>query len=291
MKTQHSKYRVLVPALLLTISILAVSAFAQFGPRGRSSGPGGGGENFGATGGRCVLAGYRGSGMEDLPTPRDMDRSGFVYARLRYQPFDWWRSRTREVPWHHDYPDGDRMLPDALSRLTRIHTTQESYQIVDIDNKDLFKYPFVYLAEPGYLNLLPEDVKNLREYLDRGGFLFIDDFRGNSTDNSEMENLIVQLQKIYPGRNLETLTPSHPIFHSFFDLDPTNMLPPYITQNSGDVQFLGMSDDDKHLQIMVNFNNDASEYWQTLDVGLCSIQESGTAVQLGINYVVYAMTH
>jgi hypothetical protein len=52
-----------------------------------------------------------------------------------------------------------------------------------------------------------------------------------------------------------------------------------------------MSDDNKRLQIMVNFNNDASEYWQTLDVGLCSIKESGTAVQLGINYVVYSMTH
>jgi predicted mannosyl-3-phosphoglycerate phosphatase (HAD superfamily) len=77
----------------------------------------------------------------------------------------------------------------------------------------------------------------------------------------------------------------------FFDLDPTHMLPPYRRPNSGDPQFLGMSDDNDRIQIMVNFNNDASEYWQTLDVGLCSINESGTAVQLGINYVVYAMTH
>ena len=69
------------------------------------------------------------------------------------------------------------------------------------------------------------------------------------------------------------------------------MLPPYRSRNSGDPQFLGMVDDDKRLQIMVNFNNDTSEYWQTLDVGLCSINESGTAVQLGVNYVVYALTH
>jgi hypothetical protein len=277
---------------LAAMLTLTVSAFAQFGPRnGRTNGFGGGPQTSGPTGGNCVLGGYRGSGLEDLPTPRKMDRSGFVYARVRYHPYNSWQGRTREVPWHHDYPDGDTMLPDALERLTGVHTTAESFQIVDIDSKDLFKYPFVYLSEPGYLNLLPEDEKNLREYLDRGGFLFIDDFRGNAQDNSEMENLIVQLKKLYPDRDLVPLPGSHPIFHAFFDVDPATMQPPYRMYNSGDPQFLGLSDENKRLQIMVNFNYDASEYWQTLDVGLCSIKESGAAVQLGINYVVYSMTH
>jgi hypothetical protein len=272
---------------LVAMFTLTLSAFAQFGPRnGRSSGP----QNSGPTGGNCVLAGYKGSGMEDLPTPRKIDRSGFVYARMRYHLQDFWRG-MREVPWHHDYPDGDTMLPDAVGRLTAIHTTPESFQIVDIDSKELFKYPFVYLSEPGFLNLLPEDEKNLREYLDRGGFLFVDDFRGNQADYSEMENFIVQLRKLYPARNLEPLPASHPIFHSFFDVDPATMLPPYRMYNSGDPQFMGMSDDKNRLMIMVNFNYDASEYWQTLDVGLCSIREASGAVQLGINYVVYAMTH
>jgi hypothetical protein len=260
--------RTLPVAAVLTL--VTLTSFAQLGPRNDRGLVGGGRtfDNFGATGGRCVLAGYRGSGLEDLPTPRNIDRSGFVYGRLRYHPLDSWRQHSRsEVPWHHDYPDGDKMLPDALERLTRIHTTPDSYQLVDIDSKELFKYPFVYLSEPGYLDLLPEDTKNLREYLDRGGFLFIDDFRGNERDNSEMENLIFQLQKLYPDRDLVPIPPSHPIFHVFFDLDPTRMLPPYVRQNSGQPQFLGIMD------------------------GLCSINESGTAVQLGINYAIYAMTH
>jgi len=250
------------------------------------------GQNLGPTGGNCVLPGYRrGTGEDDTSSPRDIDRSGFVYGRLRYHPVEWWRQRTNEVPWHHDYPDGDTMLPDALERLTTVHTTKDSFQIVDIDGKDLFKYPFVYLSEPGFLDLLPGDVKNLREYLDRGGFLFVDDFRGNEFDNSEMENFVVQLKKLYPDRNLVPLKPDHLIFQSFFDTDPANMLPPYRRPNSGDPQFLGMSDDKDRLMIMVDFNNDLSEYWQTLDVGICSIKESGTAVQLGINYVIYTMTH
>ena len=279
-------------AILTTAVSAAVSASAQFGGRNRSAG-GGIGQNLGPTGGNCVLPGYRrgGTGEEDRGTPRDIDRSGFVYGRLRYHPVEWWRQRTNEVPWHHDYPDGDTMLPDALARLTTVYTTPESYQIVDIDGKDLFKYPFIYLSEPGFLDLLPGDVKNLREYLDRGGFLFVDDFRGNALDNSEMENFVVQLKKLYPDRSLVPLRPDHKIFQSFFETDPTNMLPPYRRPNSGDPQFLGLSDDKDRLMIMVDFNNDLSEYWQTLDVGLCSIKESGTAVQLGINYVIYAMTH
>jgi hypothetical protein len=61
--------------------------------------------------------------------------------------------------------------------------------------------------------------------------------------------------------------------------------------NSGPVHFLGLFDDQHRLQIMVDFNYDISEYWQALDIGQCSIHESGSAVQLGINYVIYAMTH
>jgi hypothetical protein len=266
--------------------MLGVSAFAQFGQR-----PGGRGRNFGPTGGNCIVPGYNGDGTDDLPTPRNIDRSGFVYARIRYHTHPWWRQRTREVPWHHDYPDGDTMFPDSLSRLTSSHTTPDSYQIVDIDSPELFKYPFTYMSEPGYLNLLPADAHNLREYLDRGGFLLMDDFRGNEFDNSEYENMVEQLRKVFPDRNIVPIRADNPIFHIVFDVDAPNMLPPYRLRNSGDPVFLGIQDARGNVQVMIDFNNDISEYWQALDVGRCSIHESGTAVELGVNYAVYAMSH
>ena len=171
------------------ILIFGVLGFAQFGRRvGQQGGrlrPGGGFDPTSQTGGRCLVPGYRGTGEEDLPTPRDIDRSAFVYARIRYHTRPW-RGETSEVPWHHDYPDGDTMLPISLSRLTTTYTTADSYQIVDVDSKELFQYPFAYISEPGYLNLLPGDAKNLREYLDRGGFLLLDDFRGNDFDNGSL---------------------------------------------------------------------------------------------------------
>src|SRR5579883_2123159 len=109
----------------IIILLITVSAFAQFGGR-----RGGGGFGFGngPTGGNCLVPGYRGSGEEDLPTPRKIEHTGFVYARVRYhmQP-----NYQREVPWHHDYPDGDTMFPTSLGRMTTTDTDFNSFQIVD----------------------------------------------------------------------------------------------------------------------------------------------------------------
>jgi hypothetical protein len=262
---------------------MSVAAYAQFGGRpGRPRGPVGG---FGA----CLVPG--GGGEEDSSASRKTDRSGFVYARLRYHPQPWWRQGTFEVPWHHDYPDGDTMFPTSLERLTAIHTNPNSFQIVDIDSEELFEYPFVYISEPGYLNLLPGDVKNLREYLDRGGFILMDDFRGNESDRSEFENMKQQMKKLYPDREVQVVPPSHPIFHVFYELNPTDMQPPYRMPNSGVTQFFGISDAKGNIKVMIDYNNDISEYWQALDVGQCSIHQAGTAVELGVNYAMYALTH
>jgi hypothetical protein len=268
----------------VTILLAGISASAQ-----RQQGVFGGGavRNGGfANGAPCIVVGGP-EIREDLS--HKIDHTGFVYGRLRYhvQPF----FRGPEVPWHHDYPNGDTMLPDALARLSNVRTTRDSFRIVDIDSEELFKYPFVYMSEPGYLDLRPDDVKNLREYLDRGGFILVDDFRGNPSDMHEMENFVVQLKKMYPDRNLEPVPPTHAIFHSFFEIDPVGLEASYTRPNSGPVQFLGLSDENNRLVIMVDFNYDASEYWQALDMGQCSMHQAGTAVQLGINYVVYAMTH
>jgi hypothetical protein len=276
--------------LAVVVFLLSVSAFAQFGGQARRGG-GGFGFNNGPTGGQCLVPGTRdgGNGEEDLPTPRKFEKQGFVYGRVRYHIHP---VRMREVPWHHDYPDGDSMFPATLGRLTLTDTDFNSFQIVDIDSKELFKYPFVYMSEPGYLDLLPADVKNLREYLDRGGFLLMDDFRGNpELDMSQYDNMRFQMKKVFPDREIQPVPPNHAIFHSFYDINPKNMLPPYRIYPSGEPEFLGIFDAKGNIQVMIDFNNDISEYWQALDTGACSIHEAGLAVELGVNYAVYAMTH
>jgi len=280
--------RKLVAAAVIAATVgLGSSASAQLGGQFGGGRPGGG---FGG-GGRnvCRVGGaHYGTGEGDTSKPRDINRAGFVYARVKYHISKRWQG---EVPWHHDYPDGDTMFPFHLGKLTSTMTDADAYQIVDIDSPELFKYPFVYLSEPGYLDLYPEDVKNLREYFDRGGFMLIDDFRANQNYPDHFINFEEQMAKVFPERTIEKVRADHPIFHSFFDLDPSDMVAPYEDQTSGDVEFLSISDEKGRIQVMIDFNNDISEYSQALDVGQCSLREAGRAVQLGINYAVYAMTH
>jgi len=284
--------RKLVAAAIVAATVgLVATASAQFG--GQFGGQFNGGRQGGGLGGGgrnvCRVPGaHFGTGEGDTSRPRDINRAGFVYARVKYHITKRWGG---EVPWHHDYPDGDTMFPFHLSKLTTTMTDADAYQIVDIDSPELFKYPFVYLSEPGYMDLFPEDVKNLREYFDRGGFMLIDDFRANEYYPEHRLNMEEQMAKVFPDRTIEVVNANHPIFHSFYDLDPSDMIAPYEDQTSGPVQFLAISDEKGRIQVMIDFNTDISEYSQALDIGQCSLRESGRAVQLGINYAIYAMTH
>jgi Domain of unknown function (DUF4159) len=232
--------------------------------------------------------------LSDVP-PND---SEFVYARIRYH-LNSDGYRVREVPWHHDYSFSDEVFPDVLSEITNVRTSRTSYQLVDIDSPELFKYPFAYLCEPGYMELNARDVVNLREYLDRGGFLLVDDFR--TADNSVQggvrgfeDDIAVfrsEMKKVYPDRDFVHLNLSDPIFHSFFDIATLDMPAPYFFPGQHDVEFLGLRDNRGHLQMILDNNNDISEDWEWLDKGNRSMHEARTSLEFGINDVIYAMTH
>src|SRR5438128_6093302 len=223
--------------------------------------------------------------------------SEFVYARIRYHmTSDAWR--VREVPWHHDYPYGDRTFPTVLAEVTNIKTSPTSYKIVDIDSPELFDYPFAYLCEPGYLELNQKDTKNLREYLDRGGFILVDDFRtadfsrqAGGGPEDDIANFRKQMKKVYPDRDFVRLDLSDPIFNTFYKIDSLDMKAPYVFPGQHPVEFLGLRDSHGHLQMILNNNNDISEFWEWLDEGQMSMHDAATSFHFGINYVVYAMTH
>ncbi len=229
----------------------------------------------------------------DAP-PQD---SEFVYARIRYHmtPNAF---MMNELPWHHDYPYGDEAFPTVLAEVTKIKTSPTSYQIVDIDSPELFKYPFAYLCEPGYLELNAKDVVNLREYLDRGGFLLVDDFRtadfsrqAGGGPEDDIANFRKQMKKVYPDRDFVHLDLSDPIFNTFYKIDSLDMKAPYVFPGQHPVEFLGLRDSHGHLQMVLNDNNDISEFWEWLDRGEMSMHDAATAFHFGINYVMYAMTH
>lgn len=207
----------------------------------------------------------------------------FTYARIRYH-MTRDAAFVREIPWHHDYPFGDELFPTFVKGVTGINAKPDAYQIVDIDSPELFAFPFAYMCEPGYLSLNDKDTENFREYLDRGGFVLVDDFRGPR----HLNNLIQQMKKVYPDRDLVRLDISEPIFNSFYRIDSLEMTPPY-----GDmpVEFLGLKDSHGRIQMVVNYNNDLSEVWEWLDKGELPLSDAALTLKLGVNYLVYAFTH
>jgi len=216
----------------------------------------------------------------DSQPPKDVE---FTYARIRYHMTPD-AIFVREVPWHHDYPFGDETFPTFLKEVSRVHTDSKAYQIVDIDSPELFKYPFAYLCEPGYLELNDRDTKNLRQYLERGGFIMVDDFRGQR----HLSNLIYQMKKVFPNRSIIPLQITHPLFNSFYAIDTLDMAPPY---GPGPVEFLGMEDDHGRLMMVIDYNNDLSEFWEWLDKGEYSMHDAAMSLKFGVNYAMYALTH
>jgi len=218
----------------------------------------------------------------------------FVFARLAcsnrdswtYWP-DYWPNNP---PWHHDYPSSDEFFIGLIHELTGVRVTRDSYKIVQLDSSEIFKYPFLYLSEPGFMILNDKEISNLGEYIRRGGFIMADDFRTAAYLHGpeELEVLRYYLKRAVPERELVRLDIHHPIFHSFFDIDTLDMTPPY-----GEFvpQFWGMPHEHGRLQLIANYNNDIGDFWKYLDHGDKPLKDSAQATRLGVDYIVYAMTH
>jgi len=222
----------------------------------------------------------------------------YVFARLRYtegvSPEDLGGGRFRRggrgqgPPWSHDYPRAERNFMKILKEVTTLdpYTGPAGGAIVDIGSKDLFRYPVSYMAEPGFWTQTDKEAANLRAYLLKGGFIIFDDFRGNDWTNFE-----AQMRRILPDVRMVTLDLSHPVFHSFFDIATLEFHQYY---DRGTPLFIGAfldNDPSKRLLFLANYNNDVGEYWEYSDTGWTPIDLSNEAYKLGVNYIIYGVTH
>ena len=231
--------------------------------------------------------------------PRD---SQFTFARVRFTQRRWthiWpelaeRPDSAGPPWWHDWPFSDEFVTSLLREVTGLRTTPESRVIVNLEDPDIFKYPFLYISEPGFMALSDREVANLGEYIRRGGFVMADDFRQPGLfpqdPVDEFEVFRHYVTRALPEYKLVRLDISHPIFHQFFDIDTLDMKPPY-GEELFRPQFWGLVDERGTLRLIANFDNDLGDYWEDLDKGEADLKPAAWATQLGVNYVLYAMSH
>jgi len=235
-----------------------------------------------------LLAQRRQRAPDALPnTPYD---GKFTFVRIKYNPggmggdggFGYGDPR-----WNHDYPRAEGHFGKILSELSLVPTYLGGGNVLTFDDPELFKYPIAYLTEPGFWSVNSKETEGMRAWLAKGGFLIVDDFVGNQWYNFE-----TQLKTVLPDARLVKLDVTHPVFDSFFRIESLDLYHPYF--QGAHAEFFGVFEDNdpnNRLMIIVNYNNDIAEYWEWSDTDFAPIELTNEAYKLGINYVVYAMTH
>jgi hypothetical protein len=225
-------------------------------------------------------------GGSNAPIAPNISYDGrFTFVRLRYGPPIPYQSQR--VPWSHDYPEGERNMMKILREISSLDPHVEETNILPLDDPELFKYPVAYMCEPGGWYVSEPAAANLRAYLQKGGFLIIDDFRYRHWDNFE-----TQMHRVLPDARIVDLDASHPIFHSFFEIDSIDEIPQYY--DPGRPIFRGIfegNDPKKRLAVVIAYNTDVSEFWEWSGTGLKPIDESNAAFKVGVNFFVYGLTH
>jgi hypothetical protein len=209
----------------------------------------------------------------------------WTFVRIRYTPAGVGGFR-RDVKWDHDYPAGERHFAKIISELSTMQVRTLQTNILTLDDPELFKFPIAYLCEAGYWLPSDAEVKGLREYLLKGGFIIFDDFARN-----DWLNFSTQMQRVFPELHPMRLTTDDKIFDAFYRIKSLEYNHPYYYGVKA--EFWGIyenNDRSQRLLAIINYNNDVSEYWEWSDEGLFPLDASNEAYKLGVNYLIYALT-
>jgi hypothetical protein len=243
---------------------------------------------------------YKGEEENPAAVPKDPDeRTEWTFARLRY-PSGRYAGYQGEIgTWPTDFPKADRQFLAGVRRLTRIHT-RSTEQVVDLvnDRDEVFNWPWVYAVEVGHWDLTDEQCKTLREYLLRGGFLMVDDFHGTF----EWDVFVQSMNRIFPDRPIVELSDADEIFHTVYDLDQRVQVPGLQYLYSGRIcekceaggkepHWRAIYDDRGRVMVAMCFNQDDGDAWEHADNPRYEAKYTSQAYRLGINYVIYSMTH
>lgn len=256
--------------------------------------------------GLLVLGSVASSQIERRGHDPDLPEAEFHLARLRFPTYRTASSRGAPQPmWRVDYPDAEYFFLPALARYTGMSVApaigEEQIRHFELTDERIFDYPFLWLQEPAAAGWNPSDreVAALREYLDRGGFFMVDDFHGQN----EFYQFQSVMSRVFPDREMEEIHADDPMVTAFFDLEERVQIPgarhvrgcsrtgTFSTSMQGPPYWLGIYDDDQRLVSAIYYNIDMGDAWEHADDPCYPIEMTGQAYELGVNTIVYAMTH
>jgi hypothetical protein len=212
----------------------------------------------------------------------------FTFARAAYGSFGY-------PSWSTDFPKADRQFLIGVKRLTRLDAFEWEFPIL-LDDPQLRRYPFLYAVEVGYMALSEAEATGLRQYLLAGGFLVVDDFWGSY----EWANFEAEMARVLPGRPIIDLPPDHPLFSTVYQIDEVLQVPGVRNarregrtweRDGVTPACRGIFDDAGRLLVLVNWNTDLGDAWEWAESPYYPLRYSTFAYQLGINAIVYGMSH
>jgi hypothetical protein len=182
-----------------------------------------------------------------------------------------------------------------MKEISLVDAHLDDINVVTLDDPALFKYPIAYIIEVGWWTLTDRGADALRDYLQKGGFLIVDDFKTpgwRGIPGGGWEPFEANMKRVLPGVKFFDMAATHPIFHSFFEINALDNFPQ--AYNAGDPIFRGVFEDNdptKRLIAIVNYNTDISQYWEWSGRGFRPFDETNEAYKLGVNYIIYGLMH
>ena len=235
-----------------------------------------------------------------LPSTGDERYAGLQwrFVRIKYH-FTTEGTRIQDEfngePWLIDGPAAEQNLSRRIKTATAIDVQDPI--VLTLDDPRLFTYPWIYFVEPGNLKLTDADAKTLREFLLRGGTVTFDDFHGPF----EWEHFAAQMKQVFPDREIVDFPKDHPVYNCFYKLDGYpqvaglgSFMAGRTWEKGGYVAHLRTIFDDNNRPMMfINWNTDMGDGWEWSNAEDYPgyIKFTSMAYRMGINEVVYALTH
>jgi Domain of unknown function (DUF4159) len=183
--------------------------------------------------------------------------------------------------WYNDVSSELNMLK-FLKENTTIDVELAKEEFVEVGSEKLFSYPFVFMTGHGNLSFSEAETRNLRRYLEHGGFLYVDDDYG--LDQAFRR----EIKKVFPDKDLIEVPFSHEIYHSHFEF--TNGLPKIHEHDKKAPQGFGIFHEGR-LVLYYTFESNLGDGWADPDVHNDPAHVRRKSLQMGANIIVYALTH
>jgi hypothetical protein len=241
---------------------------------------------------------FGGYGYGRVPAIHNIPYDGqFTFVRIKYEtaPGGYWAGGRPS--WVHGYPIAEQNLMRIMTDMTYLGPHVDDINVLTLDDPELFKYPVAYIIEVGWWTLTDAEAATLRAYIEKGGFVIVDDFKmlgWRGIDSGGWEPFAANMNRVFPGVRFFDMDVAHPIFHSFFEITTGKLDNFPQAYNSGRPIFRGVYQDNdptKRLLMIVNYNTDISQFWEWSGRGLRPVDDTNEAYKLGVNYLMYGMTH